>query len=1032
MEHKYEIGQALIIKATGKIVTVSQICPGMRDMFYAVFLDGKKTRIKESDLEEYVDPEYELIENIQAGNASNADEFQRFYYFNLFAENQDSNIYSYQGNKIIFNPFQYKPLMKFLSGDSDERLLIADEVGVGKTIEAGIIFDELIARGEVTINDAVMIVCPNILTKKWRDELYTKFGYDDFRVHDGKSLEYMLNGIKDSGRLSDKHSIVSEQLFRSDKNLMLLKECLDSYGEAFIKLLIVDECHHYRNSNTNTNKLGQLLSLSSEKVLMLSATPFNLRSSDLYNQLHMLNPVLFSDESVFDRLKRQVSLVNKSISYLRSSNYSDLKNCIIDLYNFVEPGSVLYDGLSELNKKTSNNEILTEKQTVEYEELLNKFNPVSSSFTRTLKREAIEHRVTRDVRTIEVELTENERAIYDGFIESNILRYKLEGVNDKAINLILNGLERIASSSIPALASNVSRFIDKSNADYLDEFKEENGMDNHTADQIVSVLRDKYSSLMKEIKSLNGTDSKYNAFIELLSKIWEIKGGSCQVIVFSFYVGTLKYLRKKLTDSGYRAMLIYGDTPKETPTRKADEEGFPILGRNEIMERFRKGEFDILLASEVGGEGLDFQFCSALINYDIPYNPMRIEQRIGRIDRMGQKEDKIIIGNLCIADTIDIIINRVLMERINEASVLIGELEPIIAQKMEEINSLIIKKSFSDKEIIQREKEMLNRIEKEKKQREEFDSIRFELVNDSGFRDEFERKIKSSRLSPEKSMMYTAAFLKTLSGCWSKKISDTAAIIHITNDLREKVAARYRIEPSEELKALCASKEDICISFSGDEAYDSERMIFFKPSGSWIHFITDYIVNVVGNTGGGYYVGEISDKDAGIPKGQYFVFVYEVEYNGFRNTKYFEYILVDSKNGEVISLDEETRFDTIIMSMRNVKRGTEVDLNGYDDALMSAQEELEIRQAKYYNELESVNGIKIKSHIEAIKVLSENRVNELEKEIFMSCDPKEIEKNKRAIDRIKRNTEKKVAILSEKLKIVSSYSIKAMCVLFVR
>ena len=141
---------------------------------------------------------------------------------------------------------------------------------------------------------------------------------------------------------------------------------------------------------------------------------------------------------------------------------------------------------------------------------------------------------------------------------------------------------------------------------------------------------------------------------------------------------------------------------------------FPIIGRNDIMKDFENGKYEIMLVSEVGGEGLDFQFCSALINYDLPYNPMRIEQRIGRIDRMGQESDKIIIGNLCIENTIDVVINRVLLSRIADATDLVGEMEPIIAQGLAEINELIITKEFTVDELQKREKEIEQRIEKAK------------------------------------------------------------------------------------------------------------------------------------------------------------------------------------------------------------------------------------------------------------------------------------------------------------------------------
>ena len=186
MEAKYKAGDLVQIRASGEIVTINAVSPGMTQMFYSVYQNGKKKRYKEAELIPYVDKEQETLSKLRENRFANAEAFQKYAYYRLFSENQEGNIFSYQGNKILFNPFQYKPLLKFLSVDSDERLLIADEVGVGKTIEAGIIIDELLARGELGSRDGVLIVCPSILCRKWRSELRNKFLLDDFYIHDGK------------------------------------------------------------------------------------------------------------------------------------------------------------------------------------------------------------------------------------------------------------------------------------------------------------------------------------------------------------------------------------------------------------------------------------------------------------------------------------------------------------------------------------------------------------------------------------------------------------------------------------------------------------------------------------------------------------------------------------------------------------------------------------------------------------------------------------------------------------------------------
>jgi len=156
---------------------------------------------------------------------------------------------------------------------------------------------------------------------------------------------------------------------------------------------------------------------------------------------------------------------------------------------------------------------------------------------------------------------------------------------------------------------------------------------------------------------------------------------------------------------------------------------------------------------------------------------------------MGQEADKIIIGNLCIDNAIDVIINRVLLSRIANAADLVGEMEPIIAKELAELNELIITREFTEDELSRRERELEQRIEKARQTREEFEEARYDLVNDKGFRDEFEDAIKRSRISPYESLLFTYSFLKKENGCWCKPISNSAASIHVTKDMCERLKA---------------------------------------------------------------------------------------------------------------------------------------------------------------------------------------------------------------------------------------------------
>lgn len=1032
MSAKFQAGDLAQIKTTGDVVTINAVSPGMSQTFYLVYQNGKMNRYKESELVPYINKEASILDKIRNGEFANAESFQKYAYYRLFSESQESNLFSYQGNKIIFNPFQYKPLMKFLSIDSDERLLIADEVGVGKTIESGIILDELISRGELKNNDAIIIVCPSILCRKWRSELKTKFLMGDFYIHDGKSLSYMLHELIETGKNPYPHSIVSEQLFRGEKYQELLKECLEEKGEPFVKMLIVDECHHYRNPGTNTHKFGSILSLCSEKVVMLSATPFNLRSDDLYNQLHMLNPTLFPEQQIFNQLLKQIRNVNQAISLVKkddSESRQKLKRYVNELYPIAINNEVISDEFIRLTDKIRKGNVLTVKEKVDFEKTVNLLNPISSSFTRTLKRDAIPHRVTRETMTLEVHFTPQEEDVYQSFLATNLQRYRMFGVSQRAFGLILNGLERIAASSIVALEKNVKKFIYMSDEEFAELFSEEGDVDLKTVRAMKKLLQESYSELLTKIRRVGNHDSKYNTFKQLVENVRTALDDNKRIIVFSFYTETLKYLRRKLTADGYKVAMMYGKTPDETPNHQIDEDGFQVFGRSDIMHDFEEGKYDILLVSEVGGEGLDFQFCESLINYDLPYNPMRIEQRIGRIDRMGQKADKIIIGNLCIENTIDVVINRVLLSRIADAADLVGELEPIIAKELAEINELIISRDFTEEAIHQREKEIEQRIEKAKQTREEFEEARYELVNDKGFKEEFEDSIRKSRITPYESLLYTYSFLKKENGCWCKPISKSAATIHVTKDICDRLKAYNKKlnlgKAGEEIQRLVASGGDLTIDFDGNSAYESEEKVFFKPAGAWIHFVTDYLRALNTETPENvFYMTMKKDILQGMAPGRYWLHVYDMEFKGFFENRSYEYIL-SSEDGSVIICLDENQKKTFFQEVKNAKAPSDICFDYFDDMQMNVQDAAETRKEEISSEAMSRNSIKIGSRIHAIQNLSAIRVRNLENELLVA-DGKTEDKLRKAIEREKTKAADKVAILEEKLKYVGTYALDAI------
>ena len=606
------------------------------------------------------------------------------------------------------------------------------------------------------------------------------------------------------------------------------------------------------------------------------------------------------------------------------------------------------------------------------------------------------------------------------------------GVSERAFGLIVNGLERIAASSIIALEKNIKRFMYMSDEAFASMLSEEGEIDLKSVRAMKKLLQESYSELFDKIKLIGNNDSKYITFKQLIENIQAASGDNKRIIVFSFYTETLKYLRRRLVTDGYDVALMYGKTPDETPERKADEDGFKIFGRNDIIRDFEAGKYEILLVSEVGGEGLDFQFCTSLINYDLPYNPMRIEQRIGRIDRMGQEADKIIIGNLCIDNTIDTVINRVLLTRIANAADLVGELEPIIANELAEINELIITREFSDDEIKQRELELKQRIEKARQTREEFDEARYELVNDKGFRKEFEDAIKQSRISPYESLLFTYSFLKKENGCWCKQISNSAAFIHVSRDICERLKAYNKKmnlgKSGEEIRRLIDNGGDLEIDFDGDSAYANKQRVFFKPAGAFIHFIIDYIRAFESENVENVFYAKLKRNSLSVlDPGRYWLFIYDMEYKGFFETRSYEYFISNEEGSNVVCLDEEQK-KQLLHGIKNEKVPSDVSFESFDEMRMNIEDSVENRKEKYAVEEMGKNNVKIGSRIQALRNLSNIRVRDLEDEL-VGASGKEEERLRRSLEKEKKKVEDKIGILEEKMKYVGTYALDAICLI---
>ena len=217
----YSMGENVRYISTGKIGTINKVIEGSRGYSYKVTIEGKTKTIGERFLEPSIDIEESLLDNFSNEGFGTYNDFKLFQTWFRLTRPLENNLYSYLGSKTIFNPHQFKPLLRFLSPSSDERLFIADEVGVGKTIETGIILTEMMARGRLDNQTPILIICPNSLGPKWVKEMRERFRLD-FHLHDGKSLRQSLKSAIQNGFFPQKYifSVVGLQLLRMENNLV--------------------------------------------------------------------------------------------------------------------------------------------------------------------------------------------------------------------------------------------------------------------------------------------------------------------------------------------------------------------------------------------------------------------------------------------------------------------------------------------------------------------------------------------------------------------------------------------------------------------------------------------------------------------------------------------------------------------------------------------------------------------------------------------------------------------------------------------
>lgn len=582
---------------------------------------------------------------------------------------------SYRASRTQLLPHQFTPVRKFVANPS-QRLLIADEVGTGKTIEAGLIWAELEARSRDGLG-SVLVVCPKALVGKWQAEFFHRFDlrleHLDSDAWRGALITAQRDGVWNP-RFS--HAVVGLELARREESLGLLGET-----DCTWDLVIIDEAHELRNPETLSHALGQLLGERTAAMLLLTATPAQTSLEDLRSLFRILYVELAADPGAFAAEIEKDMRLNDVARLVRELPPAWHDSALALLQNISAPAFGRQAEVRRLNELLPSQQP-TPLERVQFLAALADAQAFAPFFTRTLRGDVDVRRPVRQAAVHRIAFNEAQQAFYSLVYEIAVARAQALGAPP---GFVTQMPERRTASCPPAVAEEVLALAA--------EREEDRELQASFSEEEVSRL----APLARRV--MEARDDKVETLLAVLRDL--STQGYARVIVFSSFRGTLRYIERHLAAEGFRVVQIHGDVPARDDECRPGE-----LSRDAIAAAFRRGEFDILLGSEVIGQGLDFEHCAAVVNYDLPWNPMRVEQRIGRVDRIGQQADKIIIVNFTSLGTIESRILDRLYLRLGVFERALGELELVLGEELE----LFTRDLFSRALTPQQQDERLDRI----------------------------------------------------------------------------------------------------------------------------------------------------------------------------------------------------------------------------------------------------------------------------------------------------------------------------------
>lgn len=607
------------------------------------------------------------------------------------------NLYSLNSARIDFVPYQFRPALKLIHAD-EPRILIADSVGVGKTIEAGLIIKELEARSEL---ERIVVICPRPLVAERKWELEMKRFDEEFIPIDGSTLRQIISDTDRDGewpvrynKVIIPYSILDSRAYVGDNQKRVRSFGLSELDpEPHFDLVIVDEAHHIRNGSMDKEKAFEYKCTKyfcdhADAVIMLTATPLQTGNDDLFTILNVLRPDIIIDQKTFEMMSRPNEYITRAVHYIRAAKEGWTEAAILELHDVQKTQW----GENVISENPLYNDILIrlEKVSISREEKVKLISDIESlhSFNTMLnrtRRRDIQDFCVRRSHTISTEFTEYQRELHDELLSFE--RSALSILHDaRTVPFMMSTIKRQTASCIFGLAPHIQDIIDRR----IQQMNDDPELDysNYDADGMSS---DAISTLARRVRKLADDLPEQDPKFEETLKIIQIKQemDNNKIMLFSTFRHTLAYLRKKLRSAGFRVEQVDGSVN--------DTQRYELKFRFELSKE-DKDAIDILLFTEVGSEGLDYQFCDMMINYDLPWNPMRIEQRIGRIDRRGQQSEAVNIYNIITENTVDADIYYRCLMRVGIFESSIGECDEILGEIATGIESVALDTTLTDSE----------------------------------------------------------------------------------------------------------------------------------------------------------------------------------------------------------------------------------------------------------------------------------------------------------------------------------------------